>query len=713
MSKVIGGVLFGIALILHLTVADAHAATLQPYRLVLTRQAGGLESRVVAAPSLSAALAQARALPGVVAAEPDVTYRMAGVPNDPDYTQQAALSTIGAPTAWNTRTDASSVVVAVLDSGVDITNPDLAGNLWTNPKEIAGNSVDDDANGYVDDVHGWNFIEGSRDPRPQVTPGATVAGINHGTVIAGIIGAQGNNGVAGTGVAWEATIMAVRVLDSTGSGSTVTVAQGVRYAVAAGAKIINLSFVGEGTSATLVAALDEAHAAGVLVIAAAGNEGVDLDSSPRYPACYAGVIGVGSVSPSNTRSTFSNYGSCVDIAAPGENVYSTFFYSPDQGYSQVSGAGWYGTSVASPFVAGAAVLLRAAGPDLGVDAVEALLKQSAFSLAASEPTYAAKLGAGRLHIATLLDSVQLAQFAKQNILTFPLLGDTPRVREYAATGKVQRQFLNGSNAGARADGFVTAGNVSGDAQEEYVTSFGKGVEPRLRVFNRLGKQLRSFLAYPTAFRGGVVHATGDLDGDGTEEIVVGTATGSAQVRVFNGSGTLIRQFFAFTKTYTGGVRVAVADTDGNGTSEIIISKFAKDPRVAIFSGGGTLQRSFRVFPTNITTGVTLTAGDLTADGKAEIIVGLATGSPRVRIFNSTGTLQREFAAYATSQRGGVNLATGDIDGDGTPDIITGTGPGAKPEVRVFTNLGRTRLAAFNAYSARSTTGITVGTISAQ
>ncbi len=691
-------------------VGASHAST---YSLVVQRQAGGLEERHIAAASLAAALRSARTLPGVIAAEPNVYYQAAVSPNDPDFSQQSGLATIGAPVAWNTRTDASSVVVAVVDSGVDITNPDLSTNIWANPNEIAGNGLDDDTNGFVDDVHGWNFIEGTNDPRPQVTAGATVAGLHHGTVVAGIIGSQGNNSVAGTGVAWNATIMAIRALDSTGSGSTITVAQGVRYAVAAGAKIINLSFVGEGTSTTLAAALDEARAAGVLVIAAAGNEGIDLDVSPRYPVCYAGVIGVGSVSASDTRSGFSNYGSCIDITAPGENVYSTFFYSPAQGYNQMSGAGWYGTSVASPFVAGAAALLRAAGTGLGVDAVASLLKQSAVSLAATEPTYASKLGAGRLNLTTLLDGVQLAQFSKQNILTFPRKGDTPRIREYAITGKLQRQFLNGNNSKIRADGFVTAGNVTGTATEEFITSFGQGVEPRVRVFNRAGVQLRSFLAFPSAYRGGVVHATGDVDGDGVEEIIVGTATGTAQVRVFSGTGKLIRQFFAFTKQYTGGIRLAIADVDGDGSNEILASKFSKDPRVAIFSGSGIFIRSFRVFPNAITTGSTLAAADLTADGKAEIIVGLGKGSPRVRIFSSTGVLQREFFAYASSQRGGVNIATGDVDGDGIADIITGTGPGAKPEVRVFTNLGRTRLLAFTAYSATSTTGVSVGTITAQ
>lgn len=686
-----------------------HASELVSFSIVLQRQAGGLEVREMQASSLEAALRDAGALPGVVAVEPNVLYQAAALPNDPSFAQQSALVQIGAPSAWDTRTDARSVVVAVIDSGVDITNPDLQENIWTNSSEVAGNAIDDDANGYVDDVHGWNFVENSNDPRPQLTAGATVAGIHHGTVVAGIVGAQGNNGVAGAGVAWKSSIMAIRALDSTGSGTTVTVAQGVRYAVAAGAKIINLSFVGEGTSPTLAAALDEARAAGVMVIAAAGNEGVNLDTSPRYPACYAGVIGVASVSVNNTRSSFSNYGNCIDIAAPGENVYSTLFYAPAQGYTQVSSSGWYGTSVASPFVAGAAALLRAAGPDLGVDAIETLLKQSAASLTTIEPTFASALGTGRLDMVSLLTDVQAAQFAKQHILTLPLNGDTPRVREFGTTGKAQLQFISGK-AAVRADGFVSSGDVVGDEKPEIVTSFGKGTEPRIRTYSRSGQQQGSFLAYPTAYRGGVVHATGDLDGDGKAEIIVGTATGSAHVRVFSGSGVLVRQFFAFAKNYTGGVRIAVGDTDANGVNEIVVSKFAKDPRVAIFTASGSLVRAFRVFPTTITTGVNVAVGDVQAGGYPEIIVGLASGPTRVRVFTPSGALQKEFTAYAASQRGGVSVASGDIDGDGVADIITGSGPGTSPNIRVFTKLGATRLLNFQAYSVRSTTGVSIGTI---
>ena len=285
------------------------------------------------------AAARTRLLPNVRWAEPNVTYHAAVIPNDPDYPLQTQFPQIGAPAAWDTRTDASSVVVAVLDSGVDITNPDLTANIWANAKEIAGDTLDNDGNGFVDDVQGWNFIENSNDSRPQLSAGATVAGLNHGTVIAGIIGAQGNNGVAGTGVAWNAKILPVRVLDSTGSGSTVTVAQGIAYAVKAGADIINLSFVGSGVSPTLAAAIVEAQTAGVLIVAAAGNENLDLDVTPQYPACYDGVLGIASVDSNDVKSSFSNYGSCIDLVAPGGKYFEYTFLLAQP---RVRCGEWYG-----------------------------------------------------------------------------------------------------------------------------------------------------------------------------------------------------------------------------------------------------------------------------------------------------------------------------------------------------------------------------------
>ncbi|MFA6587825.1 MAG: S8 family serine peptidase [Patescibacteria group bacterium] len=689
-------------------VLPAEAKT-NAYDIVIQQKNGNIKSEKIKAPTLSQALKIAKKLPGALRVEKNIKYKTVLIPNDPDYSLQWGLSKIGAPIAWDTLTDASSITVAVLDSGVDITNPDLADNIWLNPEETSANSLDDDVNGYIDDIHGWNFIENSNDPRPQVTEGATTAGIHHGTVIAGIIGARGNNGLAGTGTAWNVKILPVRVLDSTGSGDTVTVAKGITYAVNAGAKIINLSFVGSGTSPTLAATIESARKAGVLVIAAAGNENLDLDTDPQYPVCYSGVVGVASVGENDVKSTFSNYGSCIDISAPGENIYSTLFYQPGKNYTETNSDGWYGTSVASPLVAGAAALLEATAPNLTVDEIENILKEKAIDISSLNPDYINSLGSGRLSIENLLVQIKAAQNQKINILTSPQAGDTPKVREYSKAGKIQNQFITSSSKNQKGV-VVASGDLDANGQMEIVTAFQKGADSTIRVYDKKGDQLTSFYAYAKSFKGGVSLAIGDVNADGKDEIVTGTDTGKAHIRIFDLNGLLISQFSAFTSSYSGGVRLAIGDVNADGKNEIIISKASKEPRVAIYDIQGKQANSFRAFPLKIKEGLNIAAGDVNGDGKIEIIVGLIKGSPRVRVFSDSGKLLSELLAYDKSQTGGVNVASADINSDGIDDIITGTGQGAKPEIRVFRNLTKQRIVKFLAYTLNSKTGVRVASI---
>ena len=220
----------------------------------------------------------------------------AAVPNDPLIKEQWYLDAIGAPAAWDFAKGSPTVTVAVLDSGVDLSHPDLAERIWTNPREVPGNGIDDDRNGYVDDARGWDFIGEDADPNPDIGAACPVDGANHGTLVAGIIGAAGGNAAGIAGINWNVRILPLRVLDEAGSGSTQDVVRAIRYAVAAKAKVINISFTGPNYSETLAQALREAHEAGVLVVAAAGNEGDTqrggyLNVYPSYPACYRGASG--------------------------------------------------------------------------------------------------------------------------------------------------------------------------------------------------------------------------------------------------------------------------------------------------------------------------------------------------------------------------------------------------------------------------------------
>ncbi len=684
----------------------------QNFDLAVTLANGKIQERIVRASSLSAALTYERNQLGVKYVEVNQIYHASLIPNDPNFPDQTALTQIAAPQVWDTRTDASSIIVAVLDSGVDSTNPDLVGNIWTNPGEIAGNGKDDDGNGYVDDVHGWNFVENTNDSRPQRTPGATVAGMDHGTVVAGIIGAQGNNAIAGTGVAWHVSILPVRILDSTGSGTTVTVAQGIQYAVAQGARVINLSFVGTGTSQTLQDAINAAYSKGVLVVAAAGNTNSDLNTTPQYPVCYAHVLGVAAVSAADVKSSFSNYGSCVDVSAPGENIFSTLYYDVATGFPNLAGGGWYGTSVASPFVAGAAALALANEPALTPDGLTALIQKSSVSIDALNPQYLHALGTGRLSVASLFSNVKSVLIKAQDILTIPFRGDSPRVREYTSAGKLLAQFWSGDSKNQNGN-YVASGDLDGDGVPEIVTSEAHGGQPWVRVYSRTGTLRTSFLAYDKKFTGGVTVVVGDVTGDGVPEIITGTESGSTHVRVFSSSGKVLGQFFALDPKYHGGVRLAVADANGDGVPDIVVASASSNPRIALYTYTGKFIRSFLAFPTTYHNGVNVAAGDVNGDGVPEIIIGEVQGTTRVRELSLTGKLLKEFTAYPSVKSGGVNVAVGDMNADGLPEIITGTGAGAPPEIRVWQDVGKKRLSVFSAYRATSRSGIAVSTITAK
>lgn len=291
--------------------------------------------------------------PAVVSVHVEQVYEAALLPNDTLFSSQwglksVPLADIKAPAAWDITRGSSSTVIAVIDGGVDVEHEDLRDKIWDNPGEIAGNNADDDGNGFIDDVHGWDFVEGR----------STAIAHNHGTHVAGIAAAGSNNGVGIAGVDWSARIMSVRVLTSFGIGGEENIIRGIDYAVAEGADIINLSLVGR-PSLALLAAIENAYAAGVVVVAAAGNSGVATDFSTVYPVCAerAGVnmvLGVAALDDKGKPALFSNYGRCVDVAAPGKRIVSTVVGGR---YKTMSG-----TSMSAPFAAGVAGLYLALNP---------------------------------------------------------------------------------------------------------------------------------------------------------------------------------------------------------------------------------------------------------------------------------------------------------------------------------------------------------------
>lgn len=287
------------------------------------------------------------------------------------------LDRLGAPEAWSAGYTGSGITVAVVDTGVDYTHTDLDGNIWINAGEISGNGIDDDGNGFIDDVRGWNFDANSNNVMDDNS---------HGTHVAGTIAGE-DNGTGITGVAYNARIMAVKVLNGSGSGSISSVAKGIRYAADNGAKVINLS-LGGGGSTELLDAVSYATSKGAVVVMAAGNEAA---ASPSLPAAYAQSYGlaVGAIDSSGNLALFSNRAGQTPldyITAAGVNVYSSI---PGGGYANYSG-----TSMATPHIAGAMALLQQANiqnnKGLSVAALETLLTSTASNMitagAASAPS---------------------------------------------------------------------------------------------------------------------------------------------------------------------------------------------------------------------------------------------------------------------------------------------------------------------------------------
>jgi subtilisin family serine protease len=337
---------------------------------------------------LNQALAALRADPAVQVVEEDHRVHIALTPNDTYWNLQWGPEMIRAPAAWSINTGSPSVIVAVLDTGIDVHHSDLAGQLWVNPSEIPGNGLDDDGNNYVDDVHGWNMLD----------DGSSVIDDDHGhgTHVSGIIAASGNNGLGIAGMAWSSRVMVVKVLDEYGDGYYSGLAEGLIYAADNGAHIANLSLGGTVPSQILEDATNYAHAQGTLVVASAGN----TNSAIQYPAAYDHALSIAASTRDDERASYSCFGPEMDLAAPGSGIYSTCVRDS---YCYKSG-----TSMAAPYVAGLAALLYAQQPSLSPDQVTQRLIDSAQDI--DTPGWDANTGWGRIDAYGALASTQTLHY---------------------------------------------------------------------------------------------------------------------------------------------------------------------------------------------------------------------------------------------------------------------------------------------------------------
>jgi len=290
------------------------------------------------------------------------------IPNDPHFPDQWNLDRIQAPAAWCITTGSRDVVIAIVNTGVDLDHPELGAKIWTNPDEIPGNGFDDDGNGYIDDARGWDFVNGDDDPHDDH---------GFGTFVATVAAAEANNSFGIAGISWGAKVMTVKVLNAEGRGYSDDLIEGIVYAADNGAKIIDLSLTTCDYSEALQDAVTYAYSQGCLLVAAAGDCGGgvccdDVINPVMYPAACEHVLAVAAITRNDERLLVSGYGPWIDIAAPGEDIPGYWGAT----YSQALDS----TTLASPHVSGLAALIWSVNPNLTPDEVENVIEGTAVDL---------------------------------------------------------------------------------------------------------------------------------------------------------------------------------------------------------------------------------------------------------------------------------------------------------------------------------------------
>lgn len=391
-------------------------------------------------------------LPGVDFAEPSYEYPVTREPdyspNDPLFSTQYGLTRILAPQAWDITRGDSTVVIGIVDSGVEVEHPDLSANIWRNAGETGfdglgrdrrTNGEDDDANGYIDDWRGWDFAGANYAVLvPDNNPSPTATNNAHGTHVAGIAAASTDNGLGVAGTAFRCRILAIKTAadnDTRGPGGVGYILagyEGIAYAAFMGADIVNCSWGGSGGSQTEQQLITYATELGTLVVAAAGN---NASSQPFYPASYENVLSVAATNQSDVRASFSNYGLTVDVCAPGVSINSTLF--PGTYTSSYSG-----TSMASPFAAGAAALVRTVFPALSARQIAERVRVTADNIDGVNPSYAGLLGKGRINIQRALTLSSPALRARDLAVLDSAGGNNNGVPEPGETIDLVMTFVN-------------------------------------------------------------------------------------------------------------------------------------------------------------------------------------------------------------------------------------------------------------------------------
>jgi hypothetical protein len=628
------------------------------------------------------------------------TFVFAQIPNDP-YVSQWAFKDIGAYAAWDLSTGSRNVVVAIIDNGFDSNHPDLKENVWKNPREIPNNKIDDDNNGYIDDIVGWNFIptdsngdgkirgdekKGSNDPVPDVSELSQAEKdqgfFHHATLVAGLVGAVGNNKKDSAGINWKVSLMNLKVLGNTGVGDYTPLAEAIFYAVNNGADVINISAVGTN-SPDLDRAVEYAYGHGVVVVAAAGNNSGNLNTSSLYPACSdAGasaekqkVLGVSAIDETHHLADFSNFGSdCIDITAPGVHMGSLLRYEPSEGLTKEWADGWNGTSFATPLVSGAAALIKAVQPEWKAPEIyQALLKSTHKTPTKDESGYKTSFGFGLLQVdkavkyavdhlpaAHVLKSLglfdaesgfleTLSSDKKITTSTESYLRKVTLLKSFKNNGETQYlttrlfqgnnqvtiysqnwQKLQRWNLSAQVKGKILVDNFMGTGQANIVIVPPTDADP-LQVFSLDGKKLASTKVD--------VHGTNILSAmllSGGKLALVSKENGKSFLQVFDNTFTQ-KQDIALTSLGTI-VQMDAFDMDGDKSLDyVFLTQKGVNATMSIVDEKGKLKGQFPVSSSAVASDMQFVIGDFNGDKKDDIIT-LEKNAKSLILWKTNGVL---------------------------------------------------------------------------
>jgi len=609
---------------------------------------------------------------------------LAKISNDPYYYQWAYDHT-KVFDAWNYTVGSQAVVVAVIDNGFDTFHPDLRGNVWKNKAEIRNNNKDDDNNGYVDDVWGWNFVDDNNNPRPQVSNLTTQQKkdqvFSHGTLVAGLIGAVGDNDKDGAGINWQVKLMNLKVIGNTGFGSVQTLPKAIRYAVDNGADIINVSMVGSESSEEIIAAVDYAFENDVAMFAAMGNGLEDLDETPLYPVCADAnstiekILGVTAIDETHHLSTFSNTGtSCVDITAPGQEMNSLLRYSPVNDLRARYGYNWSGTSFSTPLVSGAAALIKSLHPEWGPTEIYHNLTSTVHHTPGQdEVVYANLFGAGLLQIDKAVlqayrDKPQLIAGAKQRLL---LHSTEQRLIKNFATNK-DEIVPTALQAIEKVVKWQEDGRTYYATLEALADNYS-----RIIIFNQDWALVRTWQLPGQSWD----MTAGDVNGDGKGEIILVPHQASQELaRVYNTYGRELKRLTQ--DNYHQGVSAAVIDKSGIKDDGLALL-YKKDGHLVISLLNNEFEEIKEIQIKDISGQASLAIGDIDGDSELEYVVAAGVGQlPTLIFYEADGKLKRRFWSYDSAYRGGLNLALVDYDDKDGLEVVIAPKSGLQP-VRVW------------------------------